>query len=40
MSLATLIAASLLVVRVIRYGPMLFGREQFFVDRSMSFWSR
>jgi hydrogenase-4 component F len=32
MSLATLLAASLLVLRVIRFGPMLFGREQFFVD--------
>ena len=31
-SLATLLAASLLVVRVIRYGPMLVGHEQFFVD--------
>ncbi len=32
MSLATLIAASSLVLRVIRYGPMLAGHEQFFVD--------
>src|ERR1022692_4546371 len=32
MSLATLIAASSLVLRVIRYGPMLVGHEQFFVD--------
>src|SRR5258708_36975815 len=32
MSLATLIAASLLVLRVIRHGPMLAGHEQFFVD--------
>jgi hydrogenase-4 component F len=32
MSLGTLVAASLLVLRVIRSGPMLFGREQFFVD--------
>src|SRR5487761_2047211 len=32
MSLATLIAASVLVLRVIRYGPMLAGNEQFFVD--------
>src|SRR5450631_2775124 len=32
MSLATLMAASLLVLRVIRFGPMLFGHEQFFVD--------
>jgi len=31
-SLATLIAASLLVVRVIRHGPLLVGHEQFFVD--------
>jgi len=31
MSLGTLVAASLLVLRVIRSGPMLFGREQFFV---------
>ena len=27
MSLATLVAASLLVLRVIRFGPMLFGRR-------------
>jgi hydrogenase-4 component F len=32
MSLATLIASSLLVLRVIWHGPMLVGREQFFVD--------
>src|SRR5487761_1915999 len=32
MSLATLIAASFLVLRVIRHGPMLAGNEQFFVD--------
>src|SRR6202795_2674953 len=32
MSLATLMAASLLVMRVIRFGPMLVGHEQFFVD--------
>src|SRR6478672_13963404 len=32
MSLATLLAASFLVLRIIRFGPMLFGREQFFVD--------
>ncbi len=31
-SLATLAAAALLVLRVIHYGPMLIGREQFFVD--------
>ena len=31
-SLATLIAASLLVLRVIRHGPILAGHEQFFVD--------
>jgi hydrogenase-4 component F len=31
-SLATLFAASLLVVRVIRNGPLLVGHEQFFVD--------
>jgi hydrogenase-4 component F len=31
-SLATLLAASLLVVRIIRNGPLLVGREQFFVD--------
>ena len=31
-SLATLIAASLLVVQVIRYGPLLVWHEQFFVD--------
>jgi hydrogenase-4 component F len=31
-SLATLLAASLLVVRVIRNGPLLVGHEQFFVD--------
>ena len=31
-SLATLLAASLLVVRVIRYGQLLVWREQFFVD--------
>src|ERR1700739_460278 len=31
-SLATLLAASLLVVRIIRYGPLLVGHEQFFVD--------
>jgi hydrogenase-4 component F len=31
-SLATLLAASLLVVRVIRNGPLLVGYEQFFVD--------
>lgn len=30
--LATLVAAALLVLRVIRHGPMLAGREQFFVD--------
>jgi hydrogenase-4 component F len=32
MGLATLAAAALLVLRVIRHGPMLAGREQFFVD--------
>ena len=32
MSLTTLIVSSLLVLRVIRYGPMLVGHEQFFVD--------
>ena len=32
MSLLTLVAASFLVVRVIRHGPMLVWREQFFVD--------
>jgi hydrogenase-4 component F len=32
MSLATLIASSFLVLRVIWYGPMLVGHEQFFVD--------
>lgn len=31
-SAATLLAASLLVVRIIRYGPLLVWREQFFVD--------
>ena len=31
-SLATLIAASLLVARIIHFGPMLVWREQFFVD--------
>ncbi|HLH36038.1 MAG TPA: hydrogenase 4 subunit F [Alloacidobacterium sp.] len=31
-SLATLLTASLLVVRIIRNGPLLVGREQFFVD--------
>ena len=31
-SLATLLAASFLVVRVIRNGPLLVGHEQFFVD--------
>jgi hydrogenase-4 component F len=31
-SLATLLAASLLVVRVVRNGPLLVGHEQFFVD--------
>jgi hydrogenase-4 component F len=31
-SLATLLAASLLVVRIIRNGPLLIGHEQFFVD--------
>jgi hydrogenase-4 component F len=31
-SLATLIASSLLVLRVIWHGPMLVGRDQFFVD--------
>jgi len=31
-SLATLLAASLLVARIIRNGPLLVGREQFFVD--------
>lgn len=31
-SLATLLAASLLVIRVIRNGPLLVGHEQFFVD--------
>ena len=31
-SLATLLAASALVVRIIRYGPLLVGHEQFFVD--------
>jgi hydrogenase-4 component F len=31
-SLATLVAASLLVVRIIRNGPLLVGHEQFFVD--------
>ena len=32
MSLATLAAAGLLVLRVIRNGPMLVWREQFFID--------
>ena len=31
-SLATLVAASVLVARIIHYGPMLVWREQFFVD--------
>ncbi|MGB6130593.1 MAG: hydrogenase 4 subunit F [Acidobacteriaceae bacterium] len=31
-SLVTLIAAALLVLRVIRHGPLLVGHEQFFVD--------
>jgi hydrogenase-4 component F len=31
-SLSTLLAASLLVVRIIRNGPLLVGHEQFFVD--------
>ena len=31
-SLATLLAASLLVARIVRYGPLLVGHEQFFVD--------
>jgi len=31
-SLATLLSASLLVVRIIRNGPLLVGHEQFFVD--------
>jgi hydrogenase-4 component F len=31
-SLATLIAAALLVIRVIRYGPLLIWHDQFFVD--------
>jgi len=31
-SLATLLAASLLVIRIIRNGPLLIGHEQFFVD--------
>ncbi|MGA9672669.1 MAG: hydrogenase 4 subunit F [Terracidiphilus sp.] len=31
-SLATLLAASLLVARVVRNGPLLVGHEQFFVD--------
>lgn len=31
-SLATLLAASLMVVRIIRNGPLLVGHEQFFVD--------
>lgn len=31
-SLATFLAASLLVVRIIRNGPLLVGHEQFFVD--------
>ena len=31
-SLGTLLAASLLVVRIIRNGPLLVGHEQFFVD--------
>jgi hydrogenase-4 component F len=31
-SLATLLAASLLVARVVRFGPLLVGHEQFFVD--------
>jgi hydrogenase-4 component F len=31
-SLATLLAASLLVMRIIRNGPLLIGHEQFFVD--------
>lgn len=31
-SLATLLTASLLVVRIIRNGPLLVGHEQFFVD--------
>jgi hydrogenase-4 component F len=32
MSLGTLVAAGLLVLRVIRHGPMLVWREQFFID--------
>jgi hydrogenase-4 component F len=32
MSLSTLVAAAFLVVRVIRHGPMLVWREQFFID--------
>ncbi len=32
MSLATLVAAAMLVLRVIRHGPMLVWHEQFFVD--------
>lgn len=32
MSLSTLLAAALLVLRVIRHGPMLIWREQFFID--------
>jgi hydrogenase-4 component F len=32
MSLSTLLAAGLLVLRVIRHGPMLIWREQFFID--------
>jgi hydrogenase-4 component F len=32
MSLSTLLAAALLVLRVIRQGPMLIWREQFFID--------
>jgi hydrogenase-4 component F len=32
MSLATLVAAAALVLRVIRHGPMLVWREQFFID--------
>ena len=32
MSLGTLVAAGLLVARVIRHGAMLVGREQFFID--------
>jgi len=31
-SLATLLAAALLVLRVIRHGPLLVGHEQFFID--------